>query len=92
MTGSQTSDGISNLRIVSFGREYILTAPLILQLRNFSVNGIQLSYEEGYKEYGGRTLYVTFTQGFTFGSVRLKVLSVNEKGGMRIFDKEPAKE
>lgn len=50
------------------------------------LNGIQLSYEVGYKELGGRTLYIVFSQGFTSGAVVKRFVTVTESGSVKVGD------
>jgi hypothetical protein len=45
---------------------------------------VQLSGEAGYKQLGGRTLYLILSMGFTSGSRDEKLVSVNERGGGKI--------
>jgi hypothetical protein len=49
-------------------------------------NSIQLSYEHGYKDLGGRTIYLLMTMGFTSGVPQGKLVSVTERGDIKIED------
>src|SRR4051812_14950202 len=69
VSGTQGNDGPESVRIDAFGRSYSLTPAHIRELRGLTANGIQLSYERGYPELGGRTVYILFSKGFTSGIV-----------------------
>jgi len=52
VSGSQTSSGISQLKVSVFDREFVASDAIIKELQNFFANGILLSYEHGYKVTG----------------------------------------
>ena len=58
ISGKQEATGITAMTIKAFGRAYELGKEHLDQLKSMRVNGMQLSYEGGYKELGGRTLYI----------------------------------
>jgi hypothetical protein len=82
--GAQTTTGISKLTIKAFGHNYSLTKAQLTELSGLRVNGIQCSFEMGYKETGGRTLYVLLTKGWTTGQTEGKLLIVTERGDIKI--------
>jgi hypothetical protein len=84
VSGTQKETGIDTLRIDAFRRSFTLTPAQLKQLRGLIVNGVQLSGEGGYKELGGRTLYLILSMGFTSGSTNAKLVSVNERGDVKI--------
>ena len=84
ITGTQGDQGIISLHITAFGKSFTLTPAQLKQLRGLIVNGVQLSGEGGYKELGGRTLYLILSMGFTSGSTNAKLVSVNERGDVKI--------
>ncbi|MBT9613155.1 MAG: hypothetical protein IV108_07815 [Burkholderiales bacterium] len=90
ISGTQNHDGISTLKVSAFGREHVATASQLQGLRKFSANGMLISYEAGYRELGGRTLYLTFVQGFLSGVQDKKVVTFNEAGEIKVR-KEAAK-
>lgn len=47
-------------------------------------NGVQLSYEAGYRELGGRTLYLMLSEGFTMGGVKRRLVIVTESGTVKV--------
>ena len=48
------------------------------------LNSLQLSYEAGYKETGGRTLYLVLSQDFTSGVVVRRFVTVKETGTVKV--------
>jgi len=84
VSGTQKDTGIDTLRIDAFRRSFTLTPAQLKQLRGLIVNGVQLSGEGGYKELGGRTLYLILSMGFTSGSANAKLVSLNERGDVKI--------
>jgi hypothetical protein len=84
VSGTQKDTGIDTLRIDAFRKSFTLTPVQLKQLRGLIVNGVQLSGEGGYKELGGRTLYLILSMGFTSGVANAKLVSVNERGDVKI--------
>ncbi|MDK9712677.1 MAG: hypothetical protein OEL86_01000 [Sulfuritalea sp.] len=85
VSGTQRSEGIVSLRVQAFGREYVLPAALVAELQGFHANGLLFSYESGYKETGGRTVYLGFVRGFTTGVQASKHVSVSESGEFKLL-------
>ena len=90
ISGMQTSEGIASLKISAFRREHVASVSQLQELQGFSANGLLLSYEKGYRELGGRTLYLGFVKGFTSGVQTKKVITFNEVGEIKLL-KEPGK-
>ncbi len=84
VTATRGSDGFSSLAIQAFGRTIKLTAVQLAALHGQFVNGVQLSYEAGYKELGGRTVYIVLSKGFTSGTQETQRISVNEQGTVAV--------
>ena len=84
VAGVQGDHGITSLKVSAFRKSFTLTPAQLKQLRGLSVNGVQLSGEGGYKELGGRTLYLIFSMGFTSGITQAKLVSVNERGDIKV--------
>jgi hypothetical protein len=82
--GNQTQDGIVNFEINAFHRKIAFNPSQIAQLHGFIVNGMRLSYEQGYKEAGGNTLYITISKGFTSGGEIKKIIKITEQGNISI--------
>ncbi len=68
-----------------FGREFIAPSSTVQELKGFSANGLHLSYEHGYKEIAGRTVYLSFSRGFTSDVVSTKTVAVNESGEFKVI-------
>ena len=80
--GRQSDKGVESLTITAFGKRLDLSSSQLQALRGGMLNGIQLTYAAGYKELGGRTLYLVFSQGFTSGVVMKRFVTVTESGSV----------
>ena len=87
ISGRQGNKGISKLTITAFGKRFELDEAQLAQVQGLPVNGLQLSYEGGYKDLGGRTLYIVFSKGFTSGTADQRFLIVTEDGAVTVADK-----
>ena len=56
-----------DLKINAFGKEYKISEKNLTKIPPVSYNGIQLSYEEGYKELGGKNHIYHSSTRFYFG-------------------------
>lgn len=89
ITGSKNDQNeFTDLKINAFANEYKISDRDLAKIPPVSYNGIQLSYEEGYKELGGRTIYIIFQRGFTSGINKKVLLSLAENGSVTIKDEE----
>jgi hypothetical protein len=84
ITGKQSETEIVALSVQVFGRTINLTKSQLLQLKGQYVNGLQLTYEAGYREVGGRTVYLILSSGFTTGIVTTQLIEINEQGSVKI--------
>lgn len=84
MEAKQGAMGVTYLKLNAFNREILLDEEQLRSLQNIYLNGVQLSYERGNQNSGGRTVYVIFSRGFTAGVEVVKILAVNEKGEVSI--------
>jgi hypothetical protein len=84
ITGKQSDTEIVALSVQVFGRTINLTKSQLLQLKGQYVNGLQLTYEAGYREVGGRTIYLILSSGFTSGIVTTQLIEINEQGSVKI--------
>lgn len=84
LSGAYGDGGLARLSIKAFGREVSLSKPQLEKLRGLSVNRMQLSYEEGYRELGGRTVYAVLGRGFLSGARDAKLITLNERGDITI--------
>lgn len=84
VSGTQAAEGLSSLKVNAFGREAAASSRQLSELKGFFANGALLSYEGGYKQLGGRTLYLILQKGFTSGVQITRIVEFNERGDLRI--------
>jgi hypothetical protein len=84
VSGRQSKLGIDFLIVKAFGKVFQLNREQLNSLQGGSLNGIQLTYEGGYKELGGRTIYLQFSKGFTNGILHAIVFVLTEDGKINI--------
>lgn len=84
VTATRGPNGFSSLAIQAFGRTTKLTGVQLAALHGQFVNGVQLSYEAGYKELGGRTVYIVLSKGFTSGVQETQRISVTEHSTVEV--------
>lgn len=82
--GSVGDKGLTELNVSAFGKHFTLNAEQLKSLGGLAINGCQLSSEHGYKELGGRTLYIKLTKGFTSGISRAATVVVKEDGSVAV--------
>lgn len=87
MSGKQDESGLSKLTITAFGKRFDLDAGQLSRIHGFHANGLQLSYEAGYEELGGRTIYIVVSKGFTSGVIDKRYVVITEHGAVRVSDK-----
>ena len=62
--GEKDAQGLfKKLSVKAFGKTFDISGEALKRFPIKTPNGIQLSYEKGYKEPGGRTVYVNFLFG-----------------------------
>ncbi|MCG2711414.1 MAG: hypothetical protein L6416_03710 [Candidatus Omnitrophica bacterium] len=90
-SGAISVTGIKNqqnefidLKIAAFDKEYKILEEDLKKIPSASYNGIQLSYVEGYKEFGGKTIYIIFQRGFTSGINKKVLITLSENGSVSI--------
>jgi hypothetical protein len=85
ISGKQDATGITAMTIKAFGRTYELGKEHLDKLKSIFMNGMQVSYEGGYKDLGGRTLYIQVSRGFfVSGIASRKFIIVNERGDIAV--------
>ncbi|MGN6656879.1 MAG: hypothetical protein ACTHJ9_16245 [Rhodanobacter sp.] len=84
LSGVQTAQGMQSLTIEAFGKKFQLSPAQLRELQGGFFNGVQLSYESGYKETGGRTIYLLISKGFTSGAVAQRYIVVTENGTIKV--------
>jgi hypothetical protein len=86
ISGKQGDKGISKLTISAFGKRFELDEVQLAQVQGLPINGLQLSYEDGYRDLGGRTLYIVLSKGFTSGTAGQKFVVLTENGVIKVAD------
>jgi hypothetical protein len=84
VAGRQGAKGMESLSIEAFGKRIDLSTKQLEALPGGLLNGLQISYEAGYKETGGRTLHLMLSQGFTSGVVARRFVRVTESGSVKV--------
>src|SRR5690606_14093257 len=84
VSGAQSDGGISLLRIEAFGKNFTLQPQQLRSFKGFTANGVPISYEGGYVDFGGRTIYVVFSRGFTSGRVVQRYVAVTETDAVSV--------
>jgi len=84
VSGSQNAAGLRELHVEAFGKSFAIPESTLTKLRGVMINGLQISYEEGYPEVGGRTVYLLFSKGFVSGMQEGKLLVVKERGDLDV--------
>jgi len=89
VTGKQDEKNqVTALKVEAFGKAFELKAADLEKIPKFPYNGIQLSFETGYKELGGRTIYVNLQFGFTSGNKQRVLITIPENAAIKV---EPLK-
>ncbi len=88
VTGTQNSIGITSLNIVAFGKSISVSSSNLEALKGINANGLQISYEHGYSNLGGKTVYITFIRGFTTERKELVSVAIAENGTFRVLEEE----
>lgn len=90
-SGNVTVEGKQNgqaeiveLRIRAFGKDCVVPPEKLRVLAGLGANGIRISYEAGYDELGGRTVYVHLQAGSTSHAVETALLAITEKGTIEV--------
>ncbi len=84
VSGTQTPTGITSLQVQAFGKSVQLNPAQLKALDGGQYNSIQLSYEGGYKELGGRTIYIKLSKSFTSGEVASVFIVITEDGKVKV--------
>lgn len=85
VTGTVGNDlSVTSLKIDAFGKEYNLSQEQLLKIPKGYYNGVQLSYEVGYKETGGKTVYIVLHMGFVSGVMNRVLVSLTESGNIEV--------
>ena len=82
--GMQSAERFVSLTVSAFGHNTSLSAEQLAQLAGGFINGLQVSFEAGYRELDGRTVYLVLSRGFTSGLQSTQLISVNEQGTVKV--------
>lgn len=91
-SGSITVNGYKNkqgefssISVNAFGKIINVPKNIMSQIPSKNQNGIQLSYEHGYKKLSGKIIYLQFQVGFTSGIRQLFIIAVSENGNVKVI-------
>ena len=86
--GSINPEGeVASLSVQVFEKTYNIEGSVLKTIGISRINGIQISYEAGYRVLGGRTVYILFQKGFTSETKEKYVLAVSEHEKPELLDK-----
>jgi hypothetical protein len=77
-------DRLLSLKVTAFGKEYVIPKNQLAELKGVAANGVLLSYEGGYRQTGGRTIYVQLQMGFTSSTRTRALITLTEDGTIQI--------
>ncbi|MES2073761.1 MAG: hypothetical protein V4488_25630 [Pseudomonadota bacterium] len=80
ISGEQNAQRFLSLTVSAFRRRVSLNQEQLAKLKAGLFNGVQMSYDSGWKEVGGHTVYIVLSMGFTSGVKSSQIVSVNERG------------
>ena len=82
----RSDEGFGKLIVSAFGRNGSAPSYLLQSITEKRwLNGVQLSWEQGYDLTGGRKVYVMLTEGGSWGSVVVAVIRFGEDGKFKIL-------
>lgn len=84
---SQDQNGISELRVTAFGKIRTITKAQLATIGGSVFNVVGVSYSKGYTNAGGRNVYVLLYQGFSSGVQVAAIVTVPERGDVRVTNK-----
>jgi len=90
MDATQSDRGITNMSMSAFGKTQTLTSSQLAALGGRVFNGAGLTYSRGYKNLGGRTVYLLLFHGFASAAKVVTVITFRELGDVRVDNVEPA--
>ena len=75
---------IVELRVRAFGKDYVVPPRQLALLAELRANGIRISYESGYEELGGKTVYIQLQVGFTSHTAQTALITIKENGKIEV--------
>lgn len=68
------------LTVTAFGKIYVVPKEKLASLADFHANGIRISYEAGYANLGGRTIYIHLQSGVASETWKEALITLVEDG------------
>jgi hypothetical protein len=88
VSGTQGRGGIESLAVQAFGKQISLSAAQLSRLHSTVFDDVVLSYESRRKQFGGRTIWVTFSRGFSSQAANRQLVEtaveITESGTVRV--------
>jgi len=81
---TQSEHGMTQLSVSAFGKVYTLLPAQLAAFGDHTFNSIGLTYSRGYPNTGGRNVFLLLCQGFSSGIKVFSVVTIAEKGGIRV--------
>ena len=75
---------IVSLKVEAFGKIFEVPKKKLAGLSELPSNGIRISYEHGYAQFGGRTIYIELQMGFTSGVRKQARVTIAESGAIEV--------
>jgi hypothetical protein len=72
------------LKVKAFGKRFVVPPSQLGSLDRLCANGIRLSYESGYEDLGGRTLYIQLQMGSTSRTLQTALFTLTEDGKIEL--------
>ena len=86
VNGKKDNNGnFTSLSVGAFGKTIDIPHIIMEQIPSQNQNGIQLSYEAGYRVLEGKMIYLQFQDGFISGVRETFIISVSESGNIEII-------
>ena len=73
-----------SLKVEAFGKTFEVPKEKLAGLAELLSNGVRITYEAGYTELGGRTVYIELQMGFTSGTGKRAIVSITESGAIEV--------
>jgi hypothetical protein len=90
ITGQKHQDEITLLIVEAFGKQYKISEDNLKKIPKTPYNGVQISFEEGYRQLGGKTIYIIFQMGFTSGVRKQIQISLTENNTVKVEEVKQA--
>lgn len=84
---NQSHNGVQRFSVRAFGKLHQLTDLQLKALGAGQYNSVQVNCEGGYRELGGRTIYIKISMAFNSGEVRSKTIVIKEAGSVEVKDR-----